>query len=85
MRECAHKMNSVHWRLALNGSFESLSCRLENSCNRIIAIRELIFWCDVRTVLTGSLKIFFLFLNKTPLLRFGACYIIRSNNMFYEM
>uniref|UniRef100_A0A672LDN1 DnaJ homolog subfamily C member 17 n=1 Tax=Sinocyclocheilus grahami TaxID=75366 RepID=A0A672LDN1_SINGR len=32
--------HSVHWRLALNGSFESVSCRLENSCNRIILIRE---------------------------------------------
>ncbi len=42
MRARAHKISrfflvsSVHWRrLALNGSFESVSFRLENSCNRV--------------------------------------------------
>ncbi len=32
--------------LALNRSFESVSCRLKNSCNRIITICELIICCD---------------------------------------
>ncbi len=70
-------VSSVHWRrLALNGSFESVICRFENSCNRIFPIRGWIVCWDLRTDWTGSLKRISLFMNQTPLLRLRTiCFI----------